>query len=82
MKVAVSIPDPVFRSIERAAKRLGISRSELISRAAAAFIDEQRSREVTASYDRAFGAEEPAAVDVDARFRQEAARLRLLDVEW
>ena len=86
MKVAVSIPDAVFRSVEREAKRLGISRSELISRAAAAFIEEQRGRAVTESYDRAFGPEEAGAgVEVEVtteRFRREAARRALLDVEW
>ena len=33
MKIAVSIPDPVFKAAERLAKRLGVSRSELYARA-------------------------------------------------
>ena len=33
MKTAISIPDPVFRSAERLAARLGLSRSELYCRA-------------------------------------------------
>ena len=33
MKTAVSLPDPVFRSADRLAARLGISRSELYCRA-------------------------------------------------
>lgn len=33
MKTAISIPDPLFRSAERLAARLGISRSELYCRA-------------------------------------------------
>jgi hypothetical protein len=84
MKFAVSMPDDVFRSVERTAKRLRISRSELLSRAARAFLEEQRSQEVTASYDRAFGPEEPGASrdeDMD-RFRRQATRRALLDVEW
>jgi len=32
MKTAVSVPNDVFRAAERAAKRLGISRSELYAR--------------------------------------------------
>ena len=51
MKVAISIPDDIFRRVELAAKRRGISRSELLTEAAAAFLDEQYGREVTASYD-------------------------------
>jgi len=33
MKTAISIPDPVFRSAEQLAARLGLSRSELYCRA-------------------------------------------------
>lgn len=75
------MPDDVFRSVDRAAKRLHISRSELLSRAAQAFLEEQRGREVTASYDSAFGPEAEADDDV-RRFRREATRRALLDVEW
>jgi hypothetical protein len=84
MKLAVSMPDDVFRSVERAAKRLRISRSELLSRAAVAFLEEQRGREVTESYDRAFGPEasSDAGDDGTDRFRREATRRALLDVEW
>jgi predicted transcriptional regulator len=84
MKVAISIPDDVFQRVERAAKRRGISRSELLTEAAAAFLDEQRGREVTASYDRAFGAEGPGAAPDDdtERFRRQATRRALLAVEW
>jgi hypothetical protein len=34
LKTAISIPDQVFRRAEAAAKRLGLSRSELFTRAA------------------------------------------------
>lgn len=33
MKTAVSLPDPVFKSAERLAARMGVSRSELYRRA-------------------------------------------------
>lgn len=33
MKTAVSLPDPVFRSAEQLASRMGLSRSELYCRA-------------------------------------------------
>jgi hypothetical protein len=84
MKVAVSIPDDVFRRVERAAKRRGISRSQLLTEAAAAFLDELQGREVTASYDRAFGPEGTGAAPDDEmeRFRRKATRRALLAVEW
>jgi hypothetical protein len=81
MKIAISIPDDIFRRVDRAAKRLGVSRSELLTRAAVAFLEEQRGVEVTASYDRAFGSED-AAPDEMAAFRREATRRALLKVEW
>jgi metal-responsive CopG/Arc/MetJ family transcriptional regulator len=39
MKTAVSIPDPVFHAAESLAKRLGMSRSELFSRALEAYLE-------------------------------------------
>jgi hypothetical protein len=79
MKTAISIPDDVFQRAERAAKRLGISRSELFTRAMQEFLGIRRSEEITASYNEAFG-------DGDDRetsaFRREATRRQLLNVEW
>jgi metal-responsive CopG/Arc/MetJ family transcriptional regulator len=39
MKTAVSIPDPIFHAAEALAKRLGMSRSELFSRALEAYLE-------------------------------------------
>lgn len=80
VKTAVSLPDEVFERATAYAKRLGISRSELVARALRAFLDDARAAEVRASYDRAFG---PDTGDDDtAALRREAARRRLLDVDW
>jgi len=38
MKIAISIPDPLFREAEAAAKDLGVSRSKLIQIALQAFL--------------------------------------------
>lgn len=43
MKTAVSVPDRVFRSAERLASRLRVSRSELYSKALAEFIEKHKS---------------------------------------
>jgi hypothetical protein len=80
MKVAISLPDELFRRLEKRAKHLGISRSELLAKAASAFLDEHQNREVTESYDRAFGPED-TETETD-RFRREATRRALIDVEW
>jgi metal-responsive CopG/Arc/MetJ family transcriptional regulator len=39
MKTTVSIPDDVFEKGEKAAKRLGMSRSELYAKAVEAYVD-------------------------------------------
>jgi predicted transcriptional regulator len=78
MKTAISIPDEVFRRAERAAKRLGISRSELYTKAITDFLGVRRDSAITASYDEAFGANE----DDIARFRRANTTRQLLAVEW
>lgn len=48
MKTAISIPDHTFEKAERAAKRLGMSRSEFFTRAAERFIESSENGSVTA----------------------------------
>ena len=79
MKTAISIPDEIFELATRRAKKLGISRSELITRALSEYLREQRGREVSASYDRAFGPDEG---DDEAALRRAGARKALSDIEW
>jgi hypothetical protein len=82
VKIAISMRDALFRRVARAAKRLGISRSELLSRAAAAYLDHERGRHITASYDQAFGpgAEEPAPGE--RALLRDAARRAMREIEW
>jgi metal-responsive CopG/Arc/MetJ family transcriptional regulator len=51
MKTAISIPDPIFESAEKLAKRLGISRSQLYSDAVDALIEKYRYSGVTEHLD-------------------------------
>ena len=39
VKTAISLPDDTFRRVEHAAKRLGVSRSEVFARAAERWLD-------------------------------------------
>jgi hypothetical protein len=80
VKTAISIPDATFRRAERHAKRLGISRSELFTRAVERLLSEEQARDVRASYDRAFGSD--GGDDTTAELVQKAARQTLLEVEW
>lgn len=48
MKTAISLPDDTFSRVDRAAKRLGVSRSEFFARAAESWLtvlDEQDTTE-------------------------------------
>lgn len=79
MKTAISVPDDVFRQVEAAANPLGVSRSEVVTRAVRRYLAAARDVEVKASYDAAFG--EDSSGDV-AELRRGAARNALLDVDW
>lgn len=56
MKTAISIPEPVFRSAEQLAQRLGVSRSELYSKAVAELIERHREDLVTSRLNEVYGA--------------------------
>jgi len=47
VKVAVSVPEPVFEAAERVSKRMRIPRSQLYSRAIAAFVRQHSGEDVT-----------------------------------
>ena len=73
------MPDDVLEQAERVAKRLGVSRSELYTRAMREFFGLRRDRAITASYDEAFARSDD---DETERFRREALRRALASVEW
>ena len=52
MKTAVSIPDPLFKEAEAAAKKLGLSRSRFIQIALEAYLERRREEELTAEINR------------------------------
>jgi len=47
MKTAISLPDPIFKAAEKIAHRLGITRSELYTKALSKYIQEHRNDKVT-----------------------------------
>lgn len=63
MKIAISVPDPVFQAGEHLAQQLGLSRSQLYSDALAAYLSSRGATEVTARLDAVHGG---ARVAVDA----------------
>ena len=78
MKVAVSIPDPVFDEAELLARRLNTSRSEIYSRALAAFVGDHAPDRVTAAMNRVVDSLDQQPDD----FGPTAARRVFNRVEW
>jgi metal-responsive CopG/Arc/MetJ family transcriptional regulator len=76
MKTAISLPDRVFHAAEQLAARLGVSRSELYSKALAALIEKHRDDLVTARLNEIYGAGElESSLDRDlARLQQQSLR--------
>jgi metal-responsive CopG/Arc/MetJ family transcriptional regulator len=64
MKTAISIPDRLFEAAERLARRLGMSRSELYSKAVASYVDANLSQGVRERLDALYVAE-PSGLDED-----------------
>ena len=78
MKVAVSIPDPIFTEAEALVKQFGTSRSELYRRALGEFISRHAVDPVTRAMNEVVDAVGAGADD----FNAEAARRVLKNVEW
>jgi len=61
-KTAISIPNPIFTAAEELSKQLEVSRSELYSRAIAAYIGEHHQENVTDALNEVY-AEETSDLD-------------------
>jgi metal-responsive CopG/Arc/MetJ family transcriptional regulator len=71
MKTAISIPDRVFRSAEQLAARLGVSRSELYSKALAALVDEHQDDLITSRLNEIYGPDqEDSSLDAEIALLQ------------
>ena len=82
MKTAISIPDDTFDRVTRTARQLGMSRSELMTKAAIAYLDDLDLGDLTLEIDRVLGLVD---IDVDADqavVEASKARLAEIDDEW
>ncbi|HEV3074618.1 MAG TPA: hypothetical protein VHB47_09400 [Thermoanaerobaculia bacterium] len=78
MKTAISIPEEVFRNAEALARHLGVSRSQLYSRAIGEYVSRHAPDRVTEALDRVCG-----EIDEQTdRFVAEASRRILEQTEW
>jgi len=57
MKTDISIPNPIFRSAEKLAQKLGISISELYTAALTTYVTEHEKAAVTETLDRVYASE-------------------------
>ena len=78
MKIAISIPEDLFRSAEKEAKHSGLSRSALFASAVAEYLAKRQQSDVTAQLNAVY-ANEPSNLDKDMRAAQ---RRRLRQQEW
>ena len=69
MKTAISIPNPLFERSERIAKHLGISRSELYTRALTNFIRLYSREEITQRLNEIYAVEDSSPDDVLSRLQ-------------
>jgi hypothetical protein len=77
MKVAISLPDPLFIDAERMAQRMRVSRSQLYARAIEEYLAGRSDVRVTEQLDAVYGAGGPCVLDPALA----NAQVRLLDDE-
>lgn len=66
MKIAISIPDRVFREVKRAAEEQKRSRSEVIVEAVESYLDKLESRRIRQALDEVYAAPDTQE-EIDAR---------------
>jgi metal-responsive CopG/Arc/MetJ family transcriptional regulator len=69
VKVAISVPDPVFKAAEHLAHRLRKSRSQLYSEAIAEYVVARDAKAITQKLDAIHGAQ-PTVFDEDLQHAQ------------
>ena len=76
MKTAISIPEPIFKSAEQLAQRLGMSRSELYARAVSEMVDKHLDDRVTERLNAVYGSEDSSLDTGLARLQYETQKKR------
>lgn len=72
MKTAISIPDPIFEEAEALASDLGLSRSELFTKAVARFIAAEKYKSVTEQLNAVYSTEHAVLDDSLAKMQYES----------
>lgn len=80
MKTAISIPDSIFEQAEQLAESRGVSRSELYTKAIAAYLEDHRYLGVRERLDAVYGADPDQSALDSALERLQSETLRT--EEW
>jgi metal-responsive CopG/Arc/MetJ family transcriptional regulator len=74
MKTAISIPDELFLSADKAAKKLGLTRSAFIQRALEEYLDNQNQRRIIETLNRVYASVDSAVPAQIARYQEASAQ--------
>ncbi|RFF32401.1 CopG family ribbon-helix-helix protein [Wenzhouxiangella sediminis] len=78
MKIAISLPDPVFQAAERFAKERGMARSQLVAEALEAYLAQHGAEAITAQLDQVYATQDS---ELDEAWTQVQSTL-LQDEAW
>lgn len=57
MKIAISVPDPIYEAAEQAARRMRVPRSQFYARAVEAYLKQTAREDITERLNSVYGAE-------------------------
>ena len=78
MKVAISVPDNIYRAADKAARRMRVPRSQLYARAVEAYLKLPEGQDVTERLNAVYGDE----IRERDPFLEKAARATLRRARW
>ena len=81
MKTAISIEKPLLEETDRIAKKLGLSRSRLISLALANYLRNRRNQEMTEQLNSVYS-EQPSAVEQPSGDQRKAKLRSIVKDRW
>jgi metal-responsive CopG/Arc/MetJ family transcriptional regulator len=81
IKTAISIQEALFEQAERLAKRMNISRSQLIGMAVEDYIQRSQNRELLEELNRAY-ADEPDRVEQTRLLQMRKQHRKVVEREW
>ena len=82
MKTAISIPDDIFVSAEKMAKKLGIPRSRLFTRAIEEFLENHSKEEITKKLNKIYNPKSDKTIEVVQNASIQILRESLKNDSW